>query len=784
MLTIPAAGAQQESIRSDSSNSHMKFLNRRGFMKSCLATAAGASPLYGQSSRALSLLPKVAEPLSFTSLENGDQQLRASADGATFGFQNFLRVQDEWRPATLPGSQLITGPSFPLKASRALKKDSTLLCEGSASAEDLNGKSFSYSWNAEISAHSSGEDLAWFRFRTVLKLPRPIRLQQGSQVEPQIILWLNSNSTLMEGQSGSWRRVLLQQPTRNSLGAWGNDLPALYLLDQNVGVETMMYFDVDDMQWMGIENIPRFLVYRCLSISRIERDGTQRLGVGLIADQATGNLLPAGEVRFTYWLRQAPLSSLLTEQQAVARWMSALLPLFEEKLAWPPCASSWKDFASGTVSDLQNKAETQIEANGHIGLSAYVKESSKLWKQPAENFELMTATDVLWPSLLYLRLHPSSAFDAECKQLIDDLPGFYHPDTHAISNDFVRPTNERADSWYPFENGLIKYPMIGSLVASEEVKRNFLDAFATAEKMAHQYDYLFPIYYEVATLNAQGAGTNYAVGGLYAWAALIAHRLTGQESYREEARRAIRVLYTVPADRLFHEPQELAYGALAAAELGMLTQAKYILYQQLRMFYWYSDPSQKTHDIRGMVQAAASILYPAFKENVEAILPWTAIMKRGIVIEALLRFMDQQRRNNFSFFEKCSEDRGNVPMGFIPFENLGTLELGGQTGNVGKEIYGAGECVWMYLMFEALGRVSDRELMMVNLDLLDTFDAKQFPPRQLSFVLYNPTLQSRSATLTVTSAQGANVRWSSDGKPIAETLNVPGQAILRIDADF
>lgn len=702
----------------------------------------------------------------------------------SFGFQNFLRVQGEWRPATLPGIPLITGPSFPLKASHVSKKDSTLVCEGSASAEDLDGKSFSYGWNAEISAHGQGADPAWFRFRTTLRLPRPIRLQQGSQIEPQIIIWLNSNSTLMEGQSGSWRRVLLQQPTRNSLGAWGNDLPALYLLDQNVGVETMMYFDVGDMEWMGIENIPRFLVYRCSSISRIDRDGTQRLGVGLIADQATGDVLPAGEVRFTYWLMQRPLTSLLTEQQAVASWMEALLPLFSEKLAWPPCATSWKEFADGTVSDLQNKAETQIEANGHIGLSAYVKESSKLWKQPANNFELMTLADVLWPSLLYLRLHPTTAFEAECKQLIDDLPGFYHPDTHAISNDFVRSPGERADSWYPFENGLIKYPMIGSLAASDEVKRNFLDAFSTAEKMAQDYDYLFPIYYQVATLNAQGAGTNYAVGGLYAWAALIAHRFTGQESYRDEARRAIRVLCTVPADRLFHEPQELAYGALAAAELGLHEQANYLLYEQLRMFYWYSDPSQKTHDTRGMVQAAASILYPAFKENVEAILPWTAIMKRGIVIEGLLRFMDQQRRNNFSFFEKCSEDRRNVPMGFIPFENLGTLELGGQTGNVGKEIYGAGECVWMYLMFEALGRVSDRELMMVNLDLLDTYDAKQFPPRQLNFVLYNPTLQSRSATLTVPSAQSARVRWSENGNPIAETLNVPGQAIVRIVADF
>jgi hypothetical protein len=589
---------------------------------------------------------------------------------------------------------------------------------------------------------------------------------------------------LMEGQSGSWRRVLLQQPTRNSLGAWGNDLPALYLLDQNVGVETMMYFDVGEMGWMGIENIPRFLVYRCSSLSRIERDGTQRLGVGLVADQATGNVLPAGEVRFTYWLMQRPLTALLTEQEAVTRWMDALLPLFEEKLAWPRCASSWKDFAAGTVANLQEKSESQVRASGHTGLSAYVKESSKLWKQPSENFELMTVADVLWPSLLYLRLHPAPVFEVECKKLIEDLPGFYHADTHSISNDYVRPVDERADSWYPFENGLIKYPTIGCLAGSDEVKRNFLDAFATAEKMAHEYDYLFPIYYEVPTLRAQGAGTNYAVGGLYAWAALIAYRLTREDRYREEAKQAIQVMCTVPAERLFHEPQELAYGALAAAELGLQDQAKYLLYEQLRMFYWYSDPRQKTHDIRGMVQAAASILYPAFKENVEAILPWTGIMKRGIVMEALLRFMDQQRRNNFSFFEKCSEDRQNVSMGFVPFENLGTLELGGQTGNVGKEIYGAGECIWMYLMFEALGQASDRELMMVNVDLLDIYDANQFPPHRLNFVLYNPTEETRSARIKIPPAQGATVHWSENGKPVSDSVNIPGKTILRLVANF
>ncbi len=560
--------------------------------------------------------------------------------------------------------------------------------------------------------------------------------------------------------------------------------PPYIFLTRRVGIETMMFFDMDDMGWMSFDNLPRFLVYRCSSISQIEKDGTQHLGVGLLADQATGSVLPEGDVRFTYWLLQRPLTRLLTEQEAVARWMEALLPLFEEKLSWPSCATTWKEFADGTVHDLQAKDLTSVEADGHIGLRAYVKESSQLWQQPANNFELMTQADVLWPSLLYLQLHPSPSLQLQYKDLLADLPGFYHPDTHSISNDFKRPPNERADSWYPFENALVKYPMIGSLAGSKEVKDHFLDAFQTAQKMAQQYDYLFPIYYQVSTLRAEGAGTNYAIGGLYAWAAILANRLTGEKSYLDEGRHAIRVLNTVPADRLFHEPQELAYAALAAAELGMIEEAKYLLYEQLRMFYWFSDPSQTSHDIRGMVQAAASILYPAFKENVEAILPWTGVMKRGVVFEGLLRFMDQQRRNNFYFFQNCADVRKQTSMPFIPFENLGTLELGGQTGNVGKEIYGAGESIWMYLMFEALGQVSDRELMLVNLDLLDAADITSFPPKELNFILYNPTSVNRTADIKIPPAKERPVRLSVNGRASEATLEVPRQSFIGFMARF
>ena len=240
----------------------MSSLDRRSFVKASVATAAGA--LCGRSLFARNRSQAENGPAGFTSLDNWDQQLRFSHEGEIFTFQNFLRAPNEWRAATLPGISPVTGPSFPLRASSISKSGSVLKCAGSASAEDLRGKSFPYDWEANISAQNPGGHSPWFRFCTTLRLPRDMKLHQGSQVEPQIVVWLNTSSTLMEGQSGSWRRVLLQQPTRNSLGAWGNDLPALYLLDQNVGIETMMFFDIGDMGWMGIQNLPRFLVYRCL----------------------------------------------------------------------------------------------------------------------------------------------------------------------------------------------------------------------------------------------------------------------------------------------------------------------------------------------------------------------------------------------------------------------------------------------------------------------------------------------------------------------------------------
>src|SRR6266436_1697194 len=153
----------------------MSQLNRRGFMRTLLVTAVGAGPAYAGISTGIALpsfesdLPPVS-----TNLENGSQQLRISPTDSPLAFQNFLRVGDEWKPATLANNTVITGASFPLVTSRVRREGSSVLCQGEGKAEGLDGKGLSYGWESEITALSQGDDVPWFRFRTTLHLPAPV----------------------------------------------------------------------------------------------------------------------------------------------------------------------------------------------------------------------------------------------------------------------------------------------------------------------------------------------------------------------------------------------------------------------------------------------------------------------------------------------------------------------------------------------------------------------------------------------------------------------------------
>jgi hypothetical protein len=164
------------------------------------------------------------------------------------------------------------------------------------------------------------------------------------------------------------------------------------------------------------------------------------------------------------------------------------------------------------------------------------------------------------------------------------------------------------------------------------------------------------------------------------------------------------------------------------------------------MLYWDEDPEAERNGyaVRGMFEACASILYPAFKENIEAILPWTVLLRSGRgPTELLLKVMNLIRIHSFAFFDPLQRRPQGGPAPWIPYENLGTSELPG-TGSIGREVYGAGEALWAYLLFEALGRSDDPEILVVFVDLLEAGTLRQFPPSRRRFIAYNPTGTART----------------------------------------
>ncbi len=551
-----------------------------------------------------------------------------------------------------------------------------------------------------------------FRFEVELSL------SEALAVTPEILLWLGPFNLMDDRQALTWRRTLVPGPTANGQGLPGNDLPAAYLYDPVRKVETVFAVDAGAMAWAP----GRLLGYRCTE--RYDEAGG-RCGVGLVR---TGGALtlPAGRHHFVWYLWQGPRASgpdAWTGLQTLVEKLAPLLDVAVEGVA----AGTWRDRAAGCVQDLADEDACWISVDGAAGLRAYVKNTSRYFGEAGRNFfELMTQMDVLPPLLLYQRLHPTPEGALIRDKLLRTLPLFHQPEIGWMVNSFPDGSTV-ADLWYPFENSLIKLGWVVAATGDAGLKAIWQSALAGATRLAHQVGYQFPLFCETATGEALGSCPNVSVGGLYAYGHVQAWQMGLGEEHRQEALATLKVMRRMPLELQYHEPQQLGFAAAAAAVLGERALARDFLNAQLRMAYWFTDGGT---DVRGMFQACASLLYPAFKENVEALLPWSVLLGEGVGDpRLLLRIIALQRRNNLAYF-----DADAAP--FIPYENLGTPELP-QRGVIGKEIYGAGEVLWLYLMTEAYGVADDPDILAVCLDVLTASPGAWF-------FLFNPTDTTRT----------------------------------------
>ena len=121
----------------------MSQFNRRGFMRTLLVTAVGAVPAYADISDTPASPFFDSDLSSSTNLEHGLQQLRISPTGSNLAFQNFIRINDQWKPATLPDNPFIAGDSFSLVTSKIQREDSRIHCAGQGKGEGTDGTSLS-----------------------------------------------------------------------------------------------------------------------------------------------------------------------------------------------------------------------------------------------------------------------------------------------------------------------------------------------------------------------------------------------------------------------------------------------------------------------------------------------------------------------------------------------------------------------------------------------------------------------------------------------------------------
>ncbi|UCG03154.1 MAG: hypothetical protein JSW11_04025 [Candidatus Heimdallarchaeota archaeon] len=267
---------------------------------------------------------------------------------------------------------------------------------------------------------------------------------------------------------------------------------------------------------------------------------------------------------------------------------------------------------------------------------------------------------------------------------------------------------------------------------------------------------------------------NFACLGIYLYIMIQAFYLFKEDRFLLEAKNAAKKLMKFSPDELFWEPLEIAYGIAGLTELYRITgnelhieSAYFNILNELRMFYWYDDNSfnwKGKRRTKGLVMACVGIRYPAMKENLESIYPWLIFLKVIInstkikfPIHGMLKFFNLIRINSFYYFSNVLNQefiypaRWETPCKFIPFEDLEMLETpphfsesqeiapkGSRTGVIGREIYGSGEVIWLYLMFEALAKCNKPEIMLLNLDLFDFQALSIFPPLKLNFIAYNP----------------------------------------------
>lgn len=237
-----------------------------------------------------------------------------------------------------------------------------------------------------------------------------------------------------------------------------------------------------------------------------------------------------------------------------------------------PTYQDWQFIAENVINGLHINKACWTVVNSIPYLSAYAGD----YETPAE---IMVQLAVLLPLHEYLESsgskHPlyddlskgiSDFYDERVKSIVR-----WHP---ALEDELDKSEEQKRemvmDSWY------LHHPLLNlSRLAhrgDKMAKKLFLDSLDFVIKVAHHFNYKWPVFYKMTTLEvlkaetAPGSGGEQDVAGSYAHIMLMAYKLTDEKRYLNEAIKALKSLEGLGFD-IFYQANNTAFTAGALAEL-------------------------------------------------------------------------------------------------------------------------------------------------------------------------------------------------------------------------
>ena len=237
---------------------------------------------------------------------------------------------------------------------------------------------------------------------------------------------------------------------------------------------------------------------------------------------------------------------------------------------------NWPETLKQGLKDLEDSPGCWSQVNGHHYLNPYLCD----YASPPE---IMVQLAVLLPLLDYVEW--SGMESNIIGKIMEGLPDFYNEELRTImrwhpkAEDKLNGEEEQKqpmvmDSWY------LHHPLLNlsrlALKGDKAAEKLFLGSLEFAIKVAHHFNYEWPVFYKMDTLEIvkketkPGSGGEKDVPGLYAHVMLQAFELTKQKRYLAEAENAAMKLQGLGFD-LFYQANNTSFSAGAMLRLFKLT---------------------------------------------------------------------------------------------------------------------------------------------------------------------------------------------------------------------